>query len=237
MEEKLKDPIGQAILDFAEFKNADNIVVHSDLCDDDILPVEYLFRNFNQMPKIEQKALELCYGEVLEVGAGTACHSNYLKNKVKSTFAIDVSEGAIKYIRSQNIPCKKTSILGLKDQQFDCILILMNGLGLSGTLNELPFFLSHLKTLLKPNGKIFTDSTDIRYLYEDDEGGVWVDLNSKYLGEMQFQMEYGEHKSEWFDWLYVDFDTLKQEAEKVGLHCKKIIEDDNFHYLTVIEHL
>ncbi|MGV6862404.1 MAG: class I SAM-dependent methyltransferase [Putridiphycobacter sp.] len=230
------DPIGKAILEFEKDGFTENIIVHSDLCEDDILPVEYLFRTFDQMPEIEQKALELAKGDVLEVGSGTGCHAMYLsQNRNLNTFSIDTSKGAIEYLKSKNIPAANQAFLDHNQKQYDTLLILMNGLGLAGSLENLPNFLQHAKTLLKPNGRIIADSSDIRYLFEDDEGGVWVDLTSKYRGEMQFQMKYKDQKSEWFSWLYIDFDTLKEEAEKLHLNATKVLEDDNFHYLVVLE--
>ncbi len=233
----LKDPLGQAILDYSKNKKSANIIVHSDLCDDDVLPVEYLFRTYDQMPEIEQKALNLCKGRVLEVGAGSACHSKYLNSKGFNTFSIDTSKGAIDYINSQGLKSKQIPFLELKDEMFDTILVLMNGLGLAGYLKDLHLFLSHAKSLLSPNGIILADSSDIRYLYEDDEGGYWVDLNSKYPGEMQFKMEYNDHQSDWFPWVYVDFETLSEISKKAGLKATKIMEDENFHYLVKLEHL
>lgn len=229
------DPIGEAILDFSRNGFTENITVHSDLCDDDILPVEYLFRTYQEMPEIEQTALNLCKGTVLEVGSGTGCHSLYLKSKGLDTFSIDTSRGAIEYIKSQNIKGKQIPFLDFNSGKFDSILILMNGLGLSGKLNQLGKFLNHAKSLLKDEGYILADSSDIRYLYEDDEGGTWIDLNAKYPGEMLFQMEYKEHQSDWFPWLYVDFETLEREALKAGLSATKIMENENFHYLTKLE--
>ena len=229
------DPLGQAIIEFSNNGFTENITVHSDLCDDDILPVEYLFRSFDEMPETEQEALELCTGNVLEVGGGTGCHGAYLKSKGLNTFSIDTSKGSIEYIKKEGLPCSQTPFLDFKSQKFDTILILMNGLGLSGQLNQLGTFLSHAKSLLNPDGFILADSTDIRYLYEDEEGGTWIDLNSKYPGEMLFQMEYKNHISDWFPWLYVDFETLEKEALKIGLKASKIMEDENFHYLTKLE--
>jgi cyclopropane fatty-acyl-phospholipid synthase-like methyltransferase len=231
----LNDPLGQAILEYSKDGFTENIIVHSDLCDDDIMPVPYLFRTFEEMPEIEKHALALCKGEILEVGAGTGCHSSYLKSKQFSTFSIDTSQGSIDYLTAQDLKCGKIAFLDYNEKKFDTILILMNGLGLAGKLENVKEFLQHAKSLLKDGGTIITDSTDIRYLYEDDEGGVWMDLNSQYPGEMEFKMDYKTHTSEWFPWVYLDFENLENEANKAGLKATKILEDDNFHYLTTLE--
>jgi SAM-dependent methyltransferase len=231
----LRDPIGQAILDYDQDEHIDNIIVHSDLCEDDVMPVAYLFRTYEMMPDIEKKALSLCKGQVLEVGAGSGCHSKYLIEKGFETYAIDTSEGAVKYLKSKKINADQIAFYDLKNQKFDTILILMNGLGLAGQLKNLNTFLKHALSLLNPGGIIITDSTDIRYLYEDEEGGYWIDLNAKYPGEMQFKMEYKNHQSDWFNWVYVDFENLSFIADKAGLKADKIMEDDNFHYLATLK--
>jgi len=107
--------------------------------------------------------------------------------------------------------------------------MLMNGIGIAGTLSNLENTLSHAKSLLNEGGKILCDSSDIKYLYEDEDGALWVNLNQEYYGNFRFQMKYKKETGPWFDWLYVDFDTLFAAAKKVGLKCTRVFEqDDNF---------
>jgi len=70
-----QDPIGQAILDYHKTKKPFDIVVSSDLCDDDIIPIEVLFRTYNDMPELEKLAIKLCKGQVLDAGAGAGVQS------------------------------------------------------------------------------------------------------------------------------------------------------------------
>ena len=226
-----KDPIGQAIFDFVSQKDTPDIIVHSDLCDDDFMPVPYLFRSFENMPPIEKKALDLCQGKTLDIGAGAGCHSLYLFKKGMDVTAIDSSPGSIKYLNSQGIKSICTSFLNFQSEKFDTLLLLMNGIGIAGNLKALPTFLLHAKTLLKDDGQILCDSTDISYMYIDEEGGTWMDLASEYYGEMQFQMTYKESKTDWFPWLYIDFSTLEKIAVQVGLKAEKITESENDQFL------
>lgn len=232
-----KDPIGKAIHDFQNENATDHIIVHSDLCEDDEMQVSYLFRQFDNMPPIEKQALELCNGKILDVGAGAGCHAKWLIEQKLDTFAIDTSKGAVDYMKSVDIPCQHIDFYQLKNQTFDTILCLMNGLGIAGKLDQLDRFLTHAKSLLNDNGQIICDSTDIQYLYEDDEGGQWIDLNSNYYGEMEFQMEYKQTTTEWFPWLYVDFDRLSTHCEKIGLKATLILTSENNHYLAKITRL
>ena len=182
------------------------------------------------MPRIEQMALQRCEGTILDIGAGAGIHANYLIEQGKDVSCIDISPLSVGHLKKQNIVARELNFFNLIDEQYDTLLFLMNGLGIAGTLSNLEFTLLKAKSHLLNNGKILCDSSDIKYLYEDDEGGYWIDLNAGYYGDFKYQMLYESHASDWFDWLYVDFETLKITAEKVGFVVELIHEEDQ-HYL------
>ena len=224
------DAIGQALLAFYNHKDNTDIVVKSSITDDDIIPVNYLFRVYTEMPIIEQKALDLCKGKVLDVGAASGCHSKILKEKGVDVCAIDISEGAVEVMKLQEISAKQLDFFEVKEQ-YDTLLFLMNGVGIAGTLKELPMFLNHAKSLIKPNGQILLDSSDIAYLFKEDDGSEWVNLNTNYYGEVSYQMEYKNHLTEPFNWLFVDFEKLKEVAQSCGLKCELVCEGEHYDYL------
>lgn len=227
MELPLNDPIGQAILDYAKTGRSEDIIVKSDLCDDDVIPSAYLFRSYDEMPRIEKVALSKCKGKIIDIGAGAGPHASYLIKKGHSVKCIDISPGSIEYLASLGIDAERTNLIGVDEKKYDTILMLMNGIGISGTLSNLESTLIATKAILNKNGKIICDSCDIKYLYEDEEGGMWVDLNTEYYGNFKFQMHYGKHTSEWFNWLYVDYDNLTTIAEKAGFSITKLAEQEN----------
>lgn len=229
-----KDPLGQAILDYSKNQNTEDIIVSSDLCEDDVIPVSYLFRSYKEMPKLEQQALALCEGEILDAGAGAGIHTQYLIEQGKSVTAIDISNGAVDYLRSKGVNAKNISFLDLKDCQFDTILMLMNGIGIAGSDERLPSFLAHAKTLLKPGGKIVLDSTDIIYMYEDEDGSLWMDLNTTYYGNFKFQMKYKDAVTDWFEWLYIDQNKLAEIANANGFNFE-IVSEEDYTYLAVLK--
>lgn len=231
MDKNTQDPIGQAILDYSKNKKPFDIVVSSDICDDDIIPIEVLFRTYKEMPEIEKKAIELCKGNVLDVGAGAGMHCNELIKKGLKVQALDNSEGAVQYLKNSGIEADHSNFIDFKSNlKFDTLLMMMNGIGIAGTLSNLEKTLLHAKSLLNKGGQIICDSSDIRYLYEDEEGALWVDLNAEYYGNFRFQMHYKKVSGPWFDWLYVDYDNLHKVALKVGFKSVKILEEDN-HFL------
>ena len=229
------DPIGQAILDYAQSKKPFDIIVSSDLCDDDIIPIEVLFRKEEQMPELELMALDQCKGHVLDIGAGAGVHALALQDRGHRVNAIDTSAGAVTYMKLNGISAQQIDFYALKPQiQYDTILSLMNGLGLAQNLENLPTFLKKIHDFLLPGGRFVADSTDVKYLYEDEDGGYWLDLNSAYYGNFQFQMHYKKISGPTFDWLYIDYDTLHEHATACGFKCRRAYTIEE-NYLAILE--
>ncbi|MBN9295104.1 MAG: class I SAM-dependent methyltransferase [Flavobacteriia bacterium] len=227
----MRDPLGAAILDYQKkpSKKAE-IIVHSKICEDDVIPVPYLFRRYADFPELEKIAVGECSGKILDVGAGAGVHALYLKEQGKDVCAIDISEGAVSYMKAQGIDARLADFYELQGEHYDTILMLMNGIGIAGTLSSLENTLLKAYQLLNEKGQVIVDSSDIIYLYEDEEGGLWMDLNTEYYGNFDYQMEYNGITGEWFPWLYVDFDKMKAAAEKVGFKVELLFEED-YQYL------
>ncbi|WP_273566028.1 methyltransferase domain-containing protein [Maribacter halichondriae] len=227
------DIIGKALWDYKNGAYSEDITTYSSFGEQDIVPLPYLFRDFQDMPTLEKKALELCQGSILDIGAGSGSHSLYLEKKGFDVTALDSSKGAIDTCKARGIT--NTAHSGLyeyNDAKHDTLLLLMNGLGLAGKLSELDPFLTHLKSILSPEGQILVDSSDIIYMFdEDEEGGRWLPDNSDYYGEVEFTMEYKNQKSERFWWLYCDFNTLRRAAEANNLHCELVMTGEHYDYL------
>ena len=227
----MKDLFGKALLDFQNGNYSEDITTSTNISDEDVLPLPYLFRDYKDMPKLEQKALKLSKGSVLDVGCGSGSHSIYLQKKGFKVKAIDISKGAIEVSKQRGV--LRADILNILDEAetFDTILLLMNGTGIFQELTQVSQYLSHLKSLLNPNGQILIDSSDIKYMYEDEDGGYWMDMNSSYYGELDYFLSYKGEKEAPMKWLYLDFETLKLACETLGLRCELVFEGVHFDYL------
>lgn len=230
-----KDPMGAAIRDYYLKGKASRLRVFSPDFDEDEMPVPTLFRSFKEMSPLEQKALELSKGKILDVGAGSGCHSLALQEMGKNVVAIDISPLSVQTMKDRGVKIvKEINFFQIEGEFFDTILMLMNGAGIIGKIDKLPVFFSHIKSLLAPDGILLLDSSDLRYLYEEEDGSFMIDLNDNYYGEMEFYMQYKGLKGDQFPWLYIDFNTLQMYAEENGFKAELILLGDHYDYLAKI---
>ena len=239
------DPMGAAIFDYHKNGPAcGKLIVHSSMLDDDEIPVDALFRSFEQMPALEQTALRMAQGKIMDVGAGSGCHSLALQSMGKNAVAIDISPLSVAVMKDKGLDARLVNLYDETfNEKFDTILMLMNGSGIIGRLENMGMFFKRMKQLLAPGGCILMDSSDLRYLYEDEDGSFEIDLADEYYGLLDYQMEYVPSKrissgptvlGESFDWLYVDFDTLSYYAEQNGFKVEMAAQGEHYDYLAKI---
>ena len=232
-----KDPMGAAIADYYAKGQSAKLRVLSSQFEEDEIPTEQLFRTFDEMPELEQEALKLASGRILDCGAGSGCHALALQDMGKDVEAIDISPLSVEVMKKRGV--QQAYQINLFDenylQKFDTILMLMNGSGIIGKLENMGAFFTKMKQLLNPGGCIYMDSSDLRYLFEDEDGSFLVDLAAGYYGEIDFRMQYKQIKGEPFDWLYVDFQTLSYYANENGFKAEMVKEGEHYDYLACLK--
>lgn len=229
----MKDLFGKAILDYQTGNSPEDLITETSITEEDEMSVAYLFRSYKEMPALEKKALQLSKGKVLDVGCGAGSHSLYLQNeKNLEVTAIDISEGAIEACTLRGIKnALCCNVLEFNSEKFDTIIMLMNGIGITGKLINISTYFQKLKSLLNPGGQILLDSSDIIYMFDEDEdGGKWIPAGD-YYGEVVFTLHYKGETETPFNWLYVDYNTLQNAAHANGLNCELVAEGDHYDYL------
>ena len=221
------DVFGEALKDQYTKPPAETLWVHNSYDEPEEMPVDIYFRNEREMPDLELRALDLCKGKILDVGAGVGSHALILQARGHNVTAMDISAPAVTIMKQRGL--KKAiqgNILTYKGQTYDTLLFMMNGIGLTGSIPGLKSFLQHVKSLINPGGQLIFDSSDLSYLYQE----VPFPLNG-YYGEVSFRYEYKSVKGSWFKWIYVDQQTLKTIASAAGWHTEVMFEDDQDQYL------
>ena len=232
----MKDLMGRAIWDYYYQENSEDLQTETSISELDDLPVSYLFRDYQEMNALEKKALDLSFGKVLDVGSGAGSHSLYLQNERKlEVTALDISPKSIEVCKAtgvKNAICE--DLLRFSEKNFDTVLLLMNGTGIFQSLEHIDQYLQKLKSLVAENGQILIDSTDILYMYDQDEdGGVLIPATG-YYGELDYYLHYKGESELPMKWLYLDFDTLENAAIANGFKIQKIeqLEDSYLAQLT-----
>ncbi len=226
------DAYGLALKAYLEGKKQAKLTVSSDIVDTEKWDVSTFFRNYEQMPEVEKIALERVKGRTLDVGAGAGNHALWLQSKGIDVTAIDISEGAIEVMGRRGVEDSRlVNYFDLKDEKYDTLLLLMNGVGIVEKLERFEQFFFKAKELLNKGGKILLDSSNIIYLFMEEDGSALIDLNANYYGEISYRIDYGKHKGQPFGWIFIDYDTLAAMAVQYGFTIEKIYEDEHYLYL------
>ncbi len=227
------DILGNALNDYFQGTKRKKLLLHTSYGDMEEMPIEVFFRQPDDFPELEHIALALCDGSVLDVGAGVGSHALYLQAKGMQVHALEISPQACAIMQKRGVQhIIQRDFFDHTGQKYDTLLFLMNGVGLAGSLNNLKDFLNHCKSLLNSGGQLLFDSSDIDYLYADGS----VKKPRGYYGEIRYRYEYKNQKSQPFDWLFVDQETLIHHAHAEGWVVQELYEDEDGHYLVRMEH-
>jgi len=225
------DPLERALAAFQGGDRTASLMVHHDLGGPDPLPASHFFRGAAEMPALELRALELCRGRVLDLGAGVGGHALELQRRGLEVVAADVLPAAVRIMEARGVlrPIRLNWETAELQPEWDTIILLMNGPGIAGTLEGLERFLGVVAHGLAPGGQVLLDSTvlpEMEQARERDERGVPVDGDGRYPGELHYQLEFEGVRGEPFPHLFVDPDTLADVARQTGLGLIEVVDRD-----------
>lgn len=223
-------PLGLGIKDYHQTGKRTQIKVHT--VDGEITPypAELFFRDYEDFGIFDELACHLAKGRVLDVGAGAGCISLFLQQLNVEVTAVEISADAVDVMKDLGVEdARCADFFELKDEQWDTLLLLMNGIGFVGSLDGLQRFLEHAKSLLRPGGQILFDSSDLALADIGDTDYTGAD--STYEGEVWYQLEYKGIKGSPYYWLYVDQFTMRKYAKAAGYHFELMEEADEGYYL------
>lgn len=221
------DVFGKALINYYKHQSESTLWLHNSYGKVEEMPVDVFFRGIGEMPDLELIALSQCSGKILDIGAGVGSHALILQEKGMDVTALEISATACQIMKLRGVKkILNQDIFTYRDEKFDTLLMLMNGIGLSESISGLRYFLRHVKTLLNPGGKLIFDSSDISYLYFGETFPT-----DKYYGQISYQYEYAGEKGDWFNWLYIDKQLLKEIATEEGWKLELIYEDDMDQFL------
>ncbi|HHX64104.1 MAG TPA: class I SAM-dependent methyltransferase [Chloroflexi bacterium] len=221
-----------------------SVVVHRDDGLREDLPMTPFFESpvdsDTPRARLEQAALALCRGRVLDIGAGAGRHSLILQERGLNVCAIDIAAHAVDIMRRRGVrEAHRADIWQYSGGPYDTLLMLMHGIGIVGTLAGLDRFLRHARGLTNPGGRIVLDSLDVRHT-DDPVHIAYQEANrrmGRYEGEIRMRFEYGGQIGEFIEWLHIDYDTLSEHAAAAGWACRRVYALDNGDYLAELTRL
>lgn len=228
----MSDILGKALLDWHRGEQDHTLLINNTYGDPDEMPVDYYFRDFDELPELEAFALEHCRGRILDIGAGAGAHALPLQRVHPDVDVLEISQEACEVLEDRGVKqviCTDINSF-TTNKKYDTLLILMNGLGMCQTVDRLEPFLMHLKTLLAPGGQILFDSSDVHYLYDNPIDPV-EKPERRYYGEIKYQYDYRGELGNWFQWLYIDYAFCAEIAQKAGFTIELLGQDDEGHFL------
>ena len=225
---------GSAILDYFNGDFGHSLIAVDELGRKTEVPVQLFFREFDDFPEWEKRALELCSGNVLDIGAGTGRHSLVLQERGLPVCAIDIVPQCVDVMKRRGVrEALCADVLEFDRGPFETLIGVMNGLTMVKTLENLPAFLRGIRRLISSNGQYLVDSTDLRC---SSDAALKVLLEKKvragrYFGELTARLEYKNRTGTLFRELFVDPETLRDVALDAGWNFEVVIRQDNGRYL------
>jgi len=225
-----KDLFGKALYDFWTDNQPEDMITWTHLTGEEILPVVYLFRDFEQMPETEQIALQNATGKILDVGAGSGIHSLWLQAQGKNVVALEYSPISCRLMQERGVKqiVQQDFFNYSPEIKFDTLLFLMNGVGIVQKAKYLDRLFGQIDRLMQAGGKALIHSSDLKYLYAS-ETGYQMPTND-YYGDVRFFVKY-KGQTESFDWTYIDENTLRIFARQHGFTTQKLHESEEGDFL------
>ncbi|MFF9795461.1 class I SAM-dependent methyltransferase [Streptomyces bacillaris] len=159
-----------------------------------------------------------------DIGCCTGRHLAYLAARGINAHGIDTCEAAIIRARQAgNRADVADAHTYTPPQPVNSVIALGGGPGIAGTLAAVPDFLRHLASWLAPGGQLIVSSVD--WTATADQHRTWVDQatsEGRYPGDVRLRLRHDGQTGDWFDWVWLDPDTLEKTAEKAGLHVAQV---------------
>jgi SAM-dependent methyltransferase len=202
---------------------------------------DHYFNDPGKWQPHDQRALGLCRGQVLDVGAGVGRTAVELQRRGIAVTGLDVSHGAIEIARRRGL---RDTVVTTVDTyaagaptRYDTFLLLGNNLALLEGRARAPVFLAALARLARPGARIVAQGTDpygttdpvhVGYHLRNRERG-------RLGGQLRLRLRYRLLATDWFDYLNCSVEEL--ESLLAGTHWRltSIDEADRPYYLAVME--
>lgn len=236
-----KDAYGQAVWAFFQGKESYEVVERDDGFVGLSGGAKDYFQDFKDWPKIEKQAIKLAKGNVLDIGAGAGRNSLYLQKRGFNVTAIDNSPLSIKVCKKRGVKHAKVlpveKISTFKPNTFDTVIMFGNNFGLFGSFKKAKTLLKKLHKITSPSALMLVESNDV-YKTNDPVHLSYHKFNEKrgrMPGQLRIRIRFKEYIGDWFDYLLVSKDQMKEILKGTGWKIRKFIDSGKSIYIAIIE--
>lgn len=227
------NPFARALHDYHAGDQSAEFIIERNDGFRECVPASLFFAKEN-FPELEARALDLCQGRILDVGAAAGRHSLELARRGFRVTSLDVLpelESLLGEAGAERIVI--SDILAFEGGPFETLLMLMNGIGMAGTPDGLVRFLRHARQIVSPGGQILCDSLDVTVTAEPAHIAYRQRniTEGRAPGQQTFTITCDGVTGEIFHWLHLDFDSLNRACAENGWASELVASEANGHYL------
>lgn len=237
--ESEEDAFGHALLAVHKGEEVHEIVERDDGFVDSMSTKGY-FSDYEAWSPIEQKAMQLVKGRVLDIGCGAGRTSLYLQEKGFYVLGIDISPLALKVCTLRGLRRSKLmpiEIIGFKPNSFDTILMLGNNFGLFGNLKKAKRLLRRFHRMTSKDALIIASSRD-PYKTDSPAHLQYHKMNKRkgrMSGQVKIRIRYEKYKGRWFDYLMVSREEMAQILSDTGWRIKEFLDAAGPYYIAIVQ--
>jgi SAM-dependent methyltransferase len=204
-------------------------------------PADHYLAEPEAWPQHDHRALRLCRGHVLDIGAGAGRIAVELQRRGMAVTGLDTSAGAVEVARKRGL---RDTVIATVDRYaaagtatYDTFLLLGNNLGLLESRERAPVFLDALARLANPGARIVAQSTE-PYGTKDPVHVAYHQRNrerGRLGGQLRLRLRYRLLATEWFDYVNPSIEELKELVAGSAWRIDAIDDQDSPYYLAVME--
>ncbi|WP_159945322.1 MULTISPECIES: bifunctional 2-polyprenyl-6-hydroxyphenol methylase/3-demethylubiquinol 3-O-methyltransferase UbiG [unclassified Nocardiopsis] len=169
------------------------------------------FTPVEALSELDQAAVAMARGRILDVGTGAGRHALALRHQGKDVVGLDPSPGAVEVTRQRGVAAELGSIAHPPEGigAFDTLLLLGNNLGLLQGTQRAPMVLRHLALLARRGAQLI--GTGMDPASSDPDHIAYQDRNrqrGRLPGQIRMRVRSGALATDWFDYLLLGPDEL-----------------------------
>lgn len=202
-------------------------------------PAPY-FAEYENWPGIDQEAINLAKGKVLDIGAGAGRVPLYLQKKGLKCVAIDNSKLAIETARKrgikQAIPMTFGEVGGI-GQLFDTIVMFGNNFGLFHDRQNVIRMLGVLYDVTSSDAIILASSLN-PYKGDIAEHKQYQEYNltrGRMAGQIRIRVRYHKYSTPYFDYLFVSPEEMAEILDHTNWRISRLFIDEKPSFIAVLE--